>query len=526
MNNPMFSVQQHENAEEEEIKVNKFLRGEVADLKVVKDKKLKGQLEVREQLYRKSAKAAVKADKWLMPSEGGFLEPEGIEKTWRIRQEAIHTEIDILSKRNQYDIVFPGLGPYTLDYSINGRYFVAAGQKGHLALVDMKKMDIIKEFQVRETVHDVVFLHNQKFFAAAQEKYVYMYNDNGTEVHCLKEHGAASRLQFLHKHFLLTSINIFGQLHFQDITTGKMISNIRTGLGRSDVMEVNRFNNVVAVGHSKAGVSMWKPTSAVPIYTRQCHMGYPVTAIAFHSNGHLMATAGIEREIELWDLRKHEVLQTLPCHANSLDFSQKGMLSAASGSSVQVFEDFSGVYMNHPMAKGYQIKKVLFRPYEDVLAIGHSMGWSSILVTGSGEPNFDSWVANPFETRKQRNEKEVHALLDKLPPETIMLEPTNIGSVKPTRNSGSLSKQERDAEMEAAVEGAKNIAFKKKTKGRSKPSKMAKKKQEAIVRTKKPLLEQQIKEEKDLLSKNKRKRIGEDIRLPKSLQQFAGKPTT
>ncbi|KAL3820415.1 hypothetical protein ACJIZ3_006320 [Penstemon smallii] len=524
--NPMFSVEHQENVEEEEINVKKFLRGEVADFKVVRDKKLKGQLELREELYRKCAKAAAKADKWLMPSEGGFLEPEGIEKTWRIRQEAIGPEVDILSKKNQYDIVFPELGPYTLDFSMNGRYMVAAGEKGHLALMDLKKMDIIKEFQVRETVRDVVFLHNEKLFAAAQTKYVYMYNDSGTEMHCLKEHGAVSRLQFLRKQFLLTSINKIGQLNFQDITTGKMISNFRTGLGPlgrsvSDTMQVNRFNNEVAVGHSKGEVSMWKPTSAVPIYSRPCHMEYPVTAIAFHSNGHLMATAGMDKKIKLWDLRKHEVLQTLPGHANSLDFSQKGMLSAASGSYVQVFKDVFSTYVNHSMPKGYQTKKLLFRPYEDVLAIGHSMGWSSILVPGSGEPNFDSWVANPFETRKQRNEKEVRALLDKLPPETIMMDPTTIGCVNPTRKRGMPSQQERDAEMKAAVKGAKNLSFKKKTKGRSKPSKMAKKKQQAIIIAKKPFLEQQTKDEKDLLSKKKRKRIGEEIRLPKTFRRFS-----
>ena len=45
---------------------------------------------------------------WLVPSEGGYLEAEGIEKTWRIKQETIAKEVDILSSRNQYDIILPG----------------------------------------------------------------------------------------------------------------------------------------------------------------------------------------------------------------------------------------------------------------------------------------------------------------------------------------------------------------------------------------------------------------------------------
>lgn len=39
-------------------------------------------------------------------------------------------------------------GPYTLDFSLSGRYMIAAGRKGHIALLDMKNMELIKEFQV------------------------------------------------------------------------------------------------------------------------------------------------------------------------------------------------------------------------------------------------------------------------------------------------------------------------------------------------------------------------------------------
>ncbi|KAG5563397.1 hypothetical protein RHGRI_005974 [Rhododendron griersonianum] len=527
--------EEQEILDEMDIKVKKYLRGESANFEALRDKKLKGKLAVKEDLYGKSAKAAAKVEKvrfffflpWLMPSEGGYLEAEGIEKTWRIKQEAIVREVDISSSKNQYDIVLPDLGPYTLDFTSSGRYMAVAGRKGHLAIIDMMNMGLIKELQVRETVRDVVFLHNELFFAAAQKKYTYIYNRDGTELHCLKEHGAVSKLQFLKNHFLLASINKFGQLHYQDVTTGLMVGNFRTGLGGSDVMQVNPFNNVVALGHSNGSVTMWKPTSAAPLVKMLTHHG-PVSALSFHPNGHLMATAGTDRKIKIWDLRKFEVLQTLPGHAKTLDFSQKGLLATSTGSFVQILGDFSrsqnySRYMTHSIAKGYQIRKVLFRPYEDVLGLGHSMGWSSILIPGSGEPNFDSWVANPFETPKQRREKEVRSLLDKLPPETIMLDPKKIGNLRPlTRRKEKPNKVEREAEMEAAVADAKNsVSTKRKTKGRSKPSRRAKKMQEAVERAKRPFLEQQKQEEE--LSKNKKQKISEQSELPKSLQRFVSK---
>ncbi|KAK7282326.1 hypothetical protein RIF29_11002 [Crotalaria pallida] len=511
--------------DELELKMDKYLRGgKLTNLEQMKDKKLRTQLTIREQLYGKSAKAAAKAEKWLMPSEGGYLETEGIEKTWNIRQEAIAREVDISSARKQFDIILPELGPYTLDFTSSGRYMAIGGRKGHLGIVDMINLSLIREMQVRETVRDVVFLHNELFFAAAQKKYLYIYNREGTELHCLKEHGAVSRLQFLEHHFLLASVNKFGQLHYQDITMGAMVGNFRTGVGRTNVMQQNPFNGVVGLGHSSGTVTMWKPTSSAPLVKMLCHHG-PVSALAFHSNGHLMATAGQDKKIKLWDLRKFEALQILPGHASNLDFSQKGLLACGNGSFVQVLGDSSGSqnysrYMTHSMVKGYQIGKLVFRPYEDVLGIGHSQGWSSILIPGAGEPNFDSWVANPFETSKQRREKEIKTLLDKLPPETIMLDPSKIGSVR-TAKKDKKTKQERDAEMEAAVEGVKGAKLKNKTKGRNKPGKVAHKKQEALAKVKRPYIEQKVQEEEDII--RKKQKTSEGVELPKSLERFARK---
>ena len=66
---------------------------------------------------------------------------------------------------------------------------------------------------------------------------------------------------------------------------------------------------------------------------------------------------------------------------------------------------------------------------QDVMAVGHSGGVSTMLVPGAGEPNFDSYVADPYQQAKARQEQEVHLLLDKLQPDMIVLDPTIIGQV-------------------------------------------------------------------------------------------------
>ena len=66
-------------------------------------------------LYVKKSRNSIM--QWLMPSEGGYLEAEGLEKTWRIKQEAIAHEVDISSSRKQYDIILPG--------TINGLFVIS-----------------------------------------------------------------------------------------------------------------------------------------------------------------------------------------------------------------------------------------------------------------------------------------------------------------------------------------------------------------------------------------------------------------
>jgi len=121
------------------------------------------------------------------------------------------------------------------------------------------------------------------------------------------------------------------------------------------------------------------------------------------------------------------------------------------------------------------------------LGVGHSRGFSSLIIPGAGEPNFDSYVANPFETKNQRRENEVARLLDKLPSETIQLDPDAIGKVRAVPKEIQAERRQQAMEAELASRKAqrdKNEA-KTKMKGKNRTSKRYRKKQLNVIDDKK-----------------------------------------
>jgi U3 small nucleolar RNA-associated protein 7 len=123
-------------------------------------------------------------------------------------------------------------------------------------------------------------------------------------------------------------------------------------------------------------------------------------------------------------------------------------------------------YMAHKMP-GSVIRSAKFVPYEDILGIGTSRGYSSIAIPGSGEANFDSFAANPFETHKQARERTVQQLLEKLPAELISLDTDLVGKIDAAPMAVQLEESKTEAKAKRLEQQAKK---KTKTKARGRNS--------------------------------------------------------
>lgn len=372
------------------------------------------------------------------------------------------------------------------------------GQRGHVAILDSARRSLLTEFHVRERIRDGVFLHNFTLHAVAQKNHVYIYDQHGAEIHCLSDHTEPYHLEFLPYHWLLASLGRNGHLRYQDTSTGQLVSTHRTKLGSPTELRQNPANAVLHAGHSNGIVTLWSPATSNYLVKMQCHKGAAITALAVDLEGRTMVTGGMDRQIKVWDLRMYQTRHAYFCSAGvpaSLDLSQRGLLAVGHAGHVTVWSaeailhrNVQAPYMHHALgpagdnrAQG-PVDSVRFRPFEDVLGIGHGNGVSSIVIPGSGEPTLDTYEyhANPLQDAKQRREAEVRALLDKLSLDMNSIDADFVGGME---ESDPASRLERLQDLQEAANANPRQPKKQKTKkrGRSKIQTKLRRKNKNII---------------------------------------------
>ena len=255
--------------------------------------------------------------------------------------------------------------------------------------------------------------------------------------------------------FIVIYLNLFqgnaGYLKYQDTSTGQLLVEHRTKFGACNTMAQNKHNAVIYLGHQNGTLTLWTPNLPHPAVQLLAHLG-PVVGVGIDQStgGRYMSTAGRDGTIKVWDCRnwKGAVREwSARGGGGEVEWSAKGSLAVASGGSVNVrvmISQLSQTVLTIYSSKSYRqvytaptihqpftaksppplyithatphrpLISLRFCPFQDVLTIGHSAGLSSILVPGSGEPNFDSAEADPFENKKARREREVKGLLEKV----------------------------------------------------------------------------------------------------------------
>ncbi|XP_052418880.1 WD repeat-containing protein 46 [Carassius gibelio] len=493
--------------------LQKFQRGKKCKVPAGAREKLKEAIAFSESMSEHAQKQAARYD-LLLPEDAGFLEGDEDEDTNTISQDDIADAVDITSGSKYFNLHLSQFGPYRLDYSRTGRNLLVGGKKGHVACINWQTKDLMCEMNVMETVNDVKWLHTEAMFAVAQKRWLYIYDSKGVELHCVKKFNDVLRMQFLPYHFLLATASATGFLQYLDVSVGKEVAAICTKTGRLDVMAQNPHNAVIHLGHSNGTITLWSPNQKEPLVKMLCHRG-AVRSLTVDKTGTYMVTSGLDRKLKVYDIRAFKPLHScfLPAGASCLSLSQRGLLSAATGDIVQVYQNVLG---SSPVSKPYmahrlrgQIWGLAYCPFEDVLGIGHGEGFTSMIVPGAGEPNFDALDSNPYRSHKQRQEWEVKALLEKIQPELIGLDPGQLSKV----DQASFEQKHKEQVEALGFDPLAKDKFKprNKKKGRSSAGAIEKRKRKVAHEDQRDEIRQTVQErterEKELKEKSKEKKL-------------------
>ncbi len=181
-----------------------------------------------------------------------------------------------------------------------------------------------------------------------------------------------------------------------------------------------------------------------------------------------MVSTGQDLKMAVWDIRTFKEVNNyfLRQPGSTVAISDRGLTAVGWGTQVSVWrglydtstsdqEKIQSPYMAWG-GEAKRVERVRWCPFEDILGISHDKGFSSMIVPGAGEPNFDALAANPYETTKQRQEAEVKALLDKLQPEMISLNADYIGNLDLASAATRKKEADLDRTPDDPIEKVKN----------------------------------------------------------------------
>jgi len=365
-------------------------------------------------------------------------------------------------------------GPYTCRYTANGQHLLTGGRKGHVAFLQCERVHSHCELHLGEQIRAVQPLHNENMFAVAQKKYGHIYDGEGKEIHVMRQPFHPYFMEFLPYHYILVSATDTGEMHYRDISTGDKVG-LRKYAKPTEVtcMRQNPRNAVIHTGDNRGFVHLWTPNVRGAVAELRCQIA-KVTSLVVHGDN--LITGGNEGTWKIFDLRKYQQVKEFKTEGGAvtdLDVSMTGLVAVTHGSRVDVWKDAFGRWGEGAakyMSEEYRnraVRSVRFRPYEDILTVGHTQGIDNLIVPGAGWANYDSYEANPFESKKQRREKEVRTLLEKLQPDSIVVNPDEIGGVNRELVEKEMEEVKRlKAEKEA--DRLKNKKPKKKMRGKGK----------------------------------------------------------
>ena len=403
--------------------------------------------------------------KYLDNEPDGYMIAENPnEKTLKYSQDYLKKALPKYNSDNIFDLDLPENGPFNIDYTRNGKYLLMGGEKGNISMLDWKEKNLILDFNVETKINSIKFLQNDSMFAVGQNDHLYIYDNQGIELHSLDYIPSPLFLEYLPYHFLLVSALKNNTIKYLDISLGQIVSESKTKSGIISCLAQNPYNAVIISGHSNGLLQMWTPNyGSTPVVKIFAHSS-GINSCCVDLEGNYLTTVGNDTKMKIWDLRNsykcvYEYYNPNP--PTFVTISQKGLLAVSYNNVIEVWKDFALSKQKEPYMKHHfknnktKTKSLKFINFEDFLGCGTNIGFSSIIVPGSGLANFDTFENNPYETKNQRKENEIKNLLEKIPHNMISLDPYKLNTIDP-RSKKVIEKERIEMQKNKVEEILKN----------------------------------------------------------------------
>eukprot|EP00340_Litonotus_pictus_P008933 CAMPEP_0170516358 /NCGR_PEP_ID=MMETSP0209-20121228/2588_1 /TAXON_ID=665100 ORGANISM="Litonotus pictus, Strain P1" /NCGR_SAMPLE_ID=MMETSP0209 /ASSEMBLY_ACC=CAM_ASM_000301 /LENGTH=510 /DNA_ID=CAMNT_0010801205 /DNA_START=14 /DNA_END=1546 /DNA_ORIENTATION=- len=397
--------------------------------------------------------------KYLDQEQQGYIIPDEGEETNKLNQEAIKDLLPNYNAENIFSLTLPK-GPFKLDYSANGKKMLLSGRNSS-AVMNWKSKEMISEVVLgdEDKIRGAKFINNDNMFALSQNENLCIYDTQGIEIHSLSQHSNPMFMENLPFHYLLAWSTKNNYIKYLDYSIGEIVSEIKTKFAEIKCMISNPQNSVIITGHSNGTVNMWTPNySGEPVVK---FLSYPcsVSNLSIDPTGNYLMTTGLDKKLKVWDLRNnyrqvHDYFT--PHQAQCMGISQKGLLAVGYKGNVEIWKDIYKTKQQKPYLKHhFQDKQIYasslkFIDYEDFLGIGHNKGYSQIVTPGSGEPNFDTYEVNLYETKNQKKNSNVKKLLEKIPYTMIAMNSESLVNTVNANSKQVIKHQEKESLMNKA----------------------------------------------------------------------------
>ena len=206
------------------------------------------------------------------------------------------------------------------------------GEKGNISMLDWKEKNLILDFNVESKINEIKFLQNDSMFAVGQNDHLYIYDNQGIELHSLDFIPSPLFLEYLPYHFLLVSALKNNTIKYLDISLGQIVAESKTKSGIISCLAQNPFNEVIISGHSNGLIQMWTPNyGSTPVVKIFVHSS-GINSCCVDLEGNYLTTVGNDTKMKIWDLRnsyKSVYEYYNPNPATCVTISQKGLLAVS-----------------------------------------------------------------------------------------------------------------------------------------------------------------------------------------------------